>query len=519
MTERINIRELALETLLAIREDGRQSHFVIRDVLQRYGWLSDQERAFYLRLTEGTLEYQIRLDYILNLFSKTKTERMKPVIREILRMGVYQLQFMDSVPYSAAVNESVRLAGRKGFSGLKGFVNGVLRNISRHPERIVYPPMEEPVRCLSVRYSMPELLVSDWINAFGIEKTEDICRGFLEQNEVTIRVRKRKEDGLYAGADDVVRELKAEGVELEKAPYVPDAWYLKNAGNPAELLPFEDGGFLMQDVSSQLAVRCAGIRPGDLVFDLCAAPGGKSLLAADLMEGTGKVISGDLTEAKAALIRENVDRCQVKNIEIEVQDASVPLPERFGTADVVIADVPCSGYGVIGKKPDIKYRASHKKEMELAALQRKILTNAVSYVRPGGILLFSTCTIARTENEDNVRWLLDSFPLESVGLTDILPDELLAEESLRKTAERGFVQLLPGIHHCDGFFFARFRKLEGSRKQEKKQNAANAAGEADAGKTFAAGGEETGWESCSAGGEKSDRDTCSAGGETRVGRI
>jgi 16S rRNA (cytosine967-C5)-methyltransferase len=482
VTERINIRELTLETLLAIREDGRQSHFVVRDVLERYGWLTDQERAFYLRLTEGTLEYQIRLDYILNLFSKTKTDRMKPVIREILRMGVYQLAFMDSVPDSAAVNESVRLAGRKGFSGLKGFVNGVLRNISRHPERIVYPSMDEPVQCLSVRYSMPEFLVSGWIDAFGLETAEIICRGFLEQNEVTIRVRSREEDrlssgkedgssagtkdgssaglenGSSAGTENVLRELEQDGVQLERAPYVPDAWYIRNAGNPAELAAFEEGGFLMQDVSSQLAVRCAGIRPGDLVYDLCAAPGGKSLLAADLLEGCGKVISGDLTEAKADLIRENVERCRVKNIEIEVHDAAAALPERFGKADVVIADVPCSGYGVIGKKPDIKYRASREKEKELAALQRKILSNAVSYVRPGGILLFSTCTIAKTENEDNVKWLLDSFPLESKDLTGDLPDALLADDRVRETAKRGYVQLLPGVHRCDGFFFAKLRR-------------------------------------------------------------
>ncbi|MCI6637624.1 MAG: 16S rRNA (cytosine(967)-C(5))-methyltransferase RsmB [Bilifractor sp.] len=459
MTERINIRELALETLLAIREECRQSHFVIREVLERYGWLTDQERAFYLRLTEGTLEYQIRLDYILNLFSRTKTERMKPVIREILRMGVYQLQFMDSVPDSAAVNESVRLAGRKGFSGLKGFVNGVLRNISRHPEKIVYPSMEDPVRSLSIRYSMPEYLVSIWMDAFGAETAEKICRGFLEQNEVTIRVRNvRKEDGSEEGTEEVLRNLEAEGAQLMKAPYVPDAWYMRSAGNPAELTAFQEGGFLMQDVSSQLAVRCAGIRPGDLVFDLCAAPGGKSLLAADLMAGTGKVISGDLTDRKAELIQENVERCRVKNMEIEVQDASAAVPGRFETADVVLADVPCSGYGVIGKKPDIKYNASREKEIELAALQRKILENAVSYVRPGGILLFSTCTVAKTENEENVKWLLENFPLEGVDLSDSLPEELLADERVRETSKRGFVQLLPGIHHCDGFFFAKFRK-------------------------------------------------------------
>lgn len=460
MTDRmkVNIRELSLETLLAILQDGRQSHFVIRDVLARYGWLTDQERAFFLRLTEGTLEYQIRLDYILNLFSKTKTDRMKPVIREILRMGVYQLQFMDSVPDSAAVNESVRLAGRKGFNGLKGFVNGVLRNISRHPERIIYPDPSDKVRYLSVMYSMPAFLVEDWIHIYGADTTEKICRGFLEQNRVTIRIRNPYDTEVKQQDPHIIEGLRSEGVKLEKAPYVPDAWYLGHSGNPAELSAFERGQLIMQDVSSQLAVRCAGIRPGSLVLDLCAAPGGKSVLAADLMQGTGTVISCDLTGTKAEQLQENKERCHVTNMQIEVQDATIPVPERVGTADVVLADVPCSGYGVIGKKPDIKYHASRESQQELIGVQRKILTNAVSYVKPGGTLLFSTCTLGNAENTDTVKWLLEHFSLKPYDLTPLLPEELLADAQVRESARAGYVQLLPGVHGCDGFFFARFTR-------------------------------------------------------------
>ncbi len=467
MADSVNIRELALETLLAVGKDGRQSHLLIRDVLDKYFWLSEQEKAFYVRLVNGTIEYRIQLDYILNQFSKTPVKKMKPVIREILRMGVYQLKFMDSVPDSAAVNESVKLAVRKGFSGLRGFVNGVLRSASRGLNEVKYPTREDGEQYLIVRYSMPEYLVHKWIGEYGFETTEKICRGLQEEHPVTVRdrsgilskqlsenVQAKSSDERVTGIQDGQNEKLRLNMQFTSAPYLPDAFYWTGNGSPAETELFQNGDITIQDVSSMMAVKSLGITDNGLVLDLCAAPGGKSVLAADCMHGTGEVHARDLTEVKTERIRENAERMRLPNIFVELRDATVTDTDMIGKADYVIADVPCSGYGVIGKKPDIRYRASEENQQELIQLQRQILTNAVRYLKPGGRLLFSTCTFGHAENQDTFRWLQQEFGLLPVDLTENIPEELLAEERTADSAADGYVELLPGVCRCDGFFFS-----------------------------------------------------------------
>jgi 16S rRNA (cytosine967-C5)-methyltransferase len=265
---------------------------------------------------------------------------------------------------------------------------------------------------------------------------EKICRSFLEERPLTVRVREQE-----AGTGSFQSRLP-QGCTAEKSGLAPDAWYLKGVSHLPSLPDFQSGALYAQDVSSMLAVRAAGIRPGSRVLDMCAAPGGKSILAADLMreealpgERAGIVISRDVTERKLALLRENRERCHISEMQPCLWDATQFRQEDREAFDVVIADVPCSGYGVIGRKPDIRYHASAEKEASLAELQKKILANAVRCVRPGGTLLFSTCTINRTENEDNTAWLLQHFPME-------------------KKEER---QLLPGSYPGDGFYYAVFR--------------------------------------------------------------
>lgn len=240
---------------------------------------------------------------------------------------------------------------------------------------------------------------------------------------------------------------------MEKAPYVKEAWYIRDYDHLSRLTAFQQGRFQVQDVSSMLVAHAADPHPGDTVLDLCAAPGGKSLHMADRMLGCGFVQARDLTPYKVQLIRNNIERSGLTNVTAEEWDATVPDPDWVRKADVVLADVPCSGYGVIGKKADIRYHASRNKENELICLQRKILENAASYVRNGGTLVFSTCTVNRKENEENFRWFLEEFPFEAVSLNDCLPEELHSEETAQ-----GFLQLIPGIHNCDGFFLAKFRK-------------------------------------------------------------
>ncbi len=459
MTRTKSPREFAYEALLAVERDGRQSHLVIRDTLQKMKsgeQVSDRDRAFFLRLTEGTVEYRLLLDHIINRYSKTKTEKMRPGVREILRMTVYQILFMDSVPDRAAVNEAVNLAVNKGFAGLRGFVNGVLRTIVREKAEALWPEYkDDPVRTLSLRYSISEEILEAWLPQFGAEKTEAICRAFLEERPLAVH--------RFAPCDG--NELKE---YLTPTGILEDAFFLKKGMDPADIPGFSEGRLYVQDLSSQIAVAAAGIRTGDRVLDLCAAPGGKSMLAA---ERGAQVLARDLTEDKTALIRENAERlgltdtCGGKKtdrgmkrvgIRVEAADASMFDPALEAAFDVVIADLPCSGFGVCGRKPEIKYKPYRETVTELAGLQRKILANAVRYIRPGGKMLYSTCTIAEEENGANVRWLLETYRCLQPAEPSEAVCELLRD---RAVPVSGYgIQLLPGDGPWDGFFFSLFQK-------------------------------------------------------------
>ena len=276
---------------------------------------------------------------------------------------------------------------------------------------------------------------------------------FLKEKQVTIRINHWNNT-----LEETKKSLESQGAELEKAPYLGEAFYLKNFETIASLNAFQKGRFQIQDVSSMMAAHLADPKPGDQVLDLCAAPGGKSLHAADKMRNQGCVEARDLTEYKVDLIRENVQRAGVSCVVPKVKDAEQLDAEWIGKADVVIADLPCTGYGVIGRKPDIKYYASKEKEEELVRIQRAILANAASYVKPGGTLLYSTCTVNRKENSENAAWFLEQFPFEAVSLDELLPDELKSGETAK-----GQLQLIPGVHKTDGFFLAKFRKTEEGR--------------------------------------------------------
>lgn len=448
MTNGINPRGMVLEILLQI-EEGEHSHIAIRNALSKYQFLPRQERAFITRVCEGTLEYRIQIDYILNSFSKVPVEKMKPPIREILRSAVYQLRYMDSVPARAVCDEAVKLAQRKGFYNLKAFVNGVLRTIDREMDQLQFPTKEEdPVKSLSVRYSMPEPLVSRWLAAYGEETTEKILADFLEEKPVTVRCRT-----YLNSVEEIVKSMQEQGTTVEEAPYLPYARRISGFDHILALDAFVNGKIQVQDVSSMLVAEAANPQKGDYVIDVCAAPGGKSLHIGDKMEGFGTVDARDVSRYKVDLIEENIQRTGSINVQARVQDATVFDQESELLADIVLADVPCSGYGVIGKKPDIKYRMTPQKQEELVILQRTILDRVSNYVKPRGILIFSTCTIAKEENEENVLWFLQNYPFRLESLDPCLPQELHSD-----TTALGYLQLLPGIHGTDGFFLAKFRR-------------------------------------------------------------
>ncbi|MCF0134516.1 MAG: 16S rRNA (cytosine(967)-C(5))-methyltransferase RsmB [Blautia sp.] len=449
MMSGVNTRELIMEILLQINEDGEHSHIAIRNALAKYQFLPKQDRAFVTRVCEGTLEYRILLDYIINAYSKVTVDKMKPVIREILRSAVYQLKFMDSVPDSAVCNEAVKLAQKKGFYNLKAFVNGVLRTAAREMEQLEYPEKElEPVRYLSVRYSMPEFLVSKWLADYGFEKVECILKDFLIEKPITVRCR------TYPFTPAIVRSgMEQQGVKVEDAPYLPYACNISGFDHILLLDAFVKGKIQVQDVSSMLVAEVANPQKGDYIIDVCAAPGGKSLHLGDKMEGFGTVEARDISSYKAGLIEENIQRLNSINVQAKVMDATVFDVESECKADIVIADVPCSGYGVIGKKPEIKYRATSQKEEELVLLQRSILTRAAEYVKSKGLLIYSTCTISKEENEENMMWFMNNFPFKLESMDEQMPEELKGE-----TTALGYLQLLPGIHKTDGFFIAKFRR-------------------------------------------------------------
>lgn len=433
MTDSVNTRELALEMLLEINEKGQYSHLILRDVLSKYQYLSKQERGFLTRVTEGTLEHLIELDYMLNAFSKTKVSKMKPLIRNLLRMSVYQIKYMDAIPDSAVCNEAVKLAKRHGFSQLSGFVNGVLRNLARNIENIQYPDQKkEPVRFLSVCYSMPEWIVEQWMDSYGFKQTKAICEGFLQEKPLTIRTNLSK-----VTPQQLKEQLEQENVKVEAVEGLSYAFQISGFDYLNALDSFEQGLFYVQDVSSMMVAEKADVKEHQYVIDVCAAPGGKSTHLAECMHGTGMVEARDLTEYKVSLIEENIARHELLNMKAVCMDATVYDEASYEKADVLICDLPCSGLGVLGKKTDIRYKMTKEQQQELVELQRKILDTVHTYVKPGGTLLYSTCTIHKGENEDNVAWFLQKYPKFS-----------LVEQC----------QMFPGKVGNDGFFLAKLVK-------------------------------------------------------------
>ena len=445
----LTAREAAVKMLLAVCKDKQFSHVVKGKYLDKIE--EKRERALATRLFEGSLERLIELDYIIDRFSKTPVRKMKPAIAAILRMTVYQLRFMDKIPAGAACNEAVKLTKKYGFAGLSGFVNGVARNIAR-AEEISYPEKEKDTALyLSVRYSMPMMIVDRMLTQYGAEVAEKIFASFL-QTEDAISLRCM----IHSTSVDELKKCFADAdISVEKGAYSEEALRVSGVDSPERLPKFSEGAFYIQDESSMQAVLAAGFTGNERVLDLCAAPGGKTLMAADILavRGTGTVEARDLTEAKVALLNENKSRCRAENVTVCRADATVFRKEDEEAFDVVLADVPCSGLGIIGKKPDIKLFMTAEQMTELCDLQKTILKNAVRYVKPGGVLVFSTCTLNKDENLGGYEFLKKECMLTPESLEPFLSKELWTE-----TVKDGYLQLIPGVHKTDGFFVARFRK-------------------------------------------------------------
>ncbi len=441
-------RSVALDCLLLIAEEGQFSHVVLAAARDKYGWMSEEERALTERLVHGSVEYLPQLDRLIAVRSRTPFPKLKPVIRCILRLSLYQLLYLSRIPAHAVVNEAVKLAERRALFGLKGFVNAMVRRFAREREEILSELAESSD--VSLRYALPDWIAARFVRQFGAAESAQIAERFLEPPPFALR-RNRTRFAVAGAAAEL-----PEGLRLSR--YAADS-FVSVAGLTEPLRKqLEEGLFFVQDLSSTLAVQAAAPRPGERVLDLCAAPGGKSLAAADLMRGEGSITSVDISPRKVERIAENVQRTGLFGCVHPLQsDASVFHPEWEGAFDLVIADLPCSGLGVLSRKPDIKLRLREADILALQDLQRQFLSHAVRYVRPGGRLLYSTCTLTEEEDEENAAWLLAQFQDASpVNVAAALA--LTEKEALLCPA--GAVKLLPSRLPADGFFISVFRKAE-----------------------------------------------------------
>lgn len=446
---KVNTRELVYDMLLHVLKEGMPSHLVLADTLNTYAYLGKQERAFMTRLMRGTLQNLLYLDEVLLQCANVRTGKLKKPLRVILYMGAYQILFMESVPDSAAVNESVKLARRHGFGSMRGFVNAVLRGVASKREEVKAPdPEKDPAAWLAFSYSLPEWIGRMWLARYSFETCTEMAAYMQQSQQVTVRVRVPEE------TDEIIRSLAAQGVTARRGEIFPWALRLEGLDSLQSLKEFSRGQIMVQDEGAMLAAVCTGIRGGEHIIDLCAAPGGKSLHMADLLGKSGSISARDISAAKVAKIEENIRQAGTDCIRTMVSDASMRREEDIAGSDVVMADLPCSGLGVMGRKPDIRWQAGPEKIRSLAALQRQILEASREYVKPGGVLIYSTCTVSEEENEKIRSWMLEDPRFAADSLDPFLPEALRDEDTAQ-----GQIQILPGSYRTDGFYIARFRRI------------------------------------------------------------
>ena len=445
MTDVINTREIVLAVLTEVLEEDKYSHIVLREVLEKYQYLEKRDRSFITRVTEGTLENLIEMDYIISQFSSVKGSRMKPVIRNILRIGGYQILFMDKIPHRAAVNEAVEMCRRSGRPRAAGMVNAVLRKFVTNWMNMPEIRCGGPAEYLSIRYSHPLWLVKRLLEILPPEEVEQFLRGNNEIVPTTIHTNLLKTDD-----ETLVEELKQAGIAVERHSWLAHCFTVSGTGNLERLPAFAEGRFMVQDAAAHLVSVVAGPKKGDRVQDVCAAPGGKSFAAAISMEGEGEIISCDIHPHKLKLIDSGARRLGIGCIRTMLADAREHHAAWDRAADMVIADVPCSGLGIIRKKPDIRYK-DPKELGQLPEIQRAILDNVCEYVRPGGVLVYSTCTVLPEENEAVTDDFLQAHP-EFEMTPFALPLPIGRCE--------GRLTLWPQRNGTDGFYICRMRRKD-----------------------------------------------------------
>lgn len=436
-------REIAMLTLAACEKQGAWSDGYLKRMLREHR-LDSRDAAFATRLCFGVLQNRILLDWHLAEFSSTPLHKLDVKVLCLLRSAVYQILFMDKVPPSAAVNEAVNLTKKHCKNPrAAGMVNGILRSMLRS-DGLKEPAGQDEIETLSIRYSHPRWFVEEFASVLGLDDTEKLLAADNEQPPLTIQVNTCK-----MPVAEVIQRLQEDGVSATQHPVIPNCLTLTGTGNIELLAAFQEGLFYVQDCAARLAVTAANLKPGQRLLDCCAAPGGKSFAAAIDMENRGEVISCDIHPHKIKLLEAGRDRLGLDIIHPILHSATERKENWINSFDAVITDVPCSGLGIIRKKPDIRYK--DPKPLEgLPTVQRSILNNCSAYVKPGGVLIYATCTLLSRENEKIVLDFLSEhseFELESLGLNVV-------------GGEQSMLTFWPHIHETDGFFVAKLRKKE-----------------------------------------------------------
>lgn len=430
-----DLREISLNLYMDIMEKNKYIHIEMNRALDKYDYLEQKEKAFIRRLVAGSTERCISLDASINAFSKVKVKKMKPFIRNLLRMSAYQIIYMDNVADAVAVDEAVRLAKRHKFASLSGFVNAVLRNISRNKDKLELSESQK----LEIPDSIYELLKSQYDS-----RANDICEAFLRSNDKGIILRVNR--SIVADEDKLMSELGAEIVSKELGCY-----RLSASGNAAYLNGFSDGQFIIQDTASCLPVYMSGAKPGDNVLELCAAPGGKTIQLIDQMMNQGSVICRDISESRCEMIEEALDRCNMTIAAVQAMDARELKADDDNKYDICLVDAPCSGLGVIGSKPDIRFHFDMESLDGLYKLQREIVQAAVKAVKKGGLLVYSTCSLNKKENDEILRYANSLRKSSIIDLNDRLP------ECFTEYEKGDGITIFPTNRICEGFYVGALR--------------------------------------------------------------
>ncbi len=442
-------REIALQVLKDLEERQAYANLVLSRVLNRVS-LPGNERSLLTELVHGTIQRRNTLDWVLQRFLKHPLDKLTPWIRTILRLGVYQILYLDRVPDAAAVDESVKLAQRYGHKGVAGLTNAVLRKVSASKESLPWPSRDtHPESYLSLYYSYPLWMVQRWLRRLGWVEAEALCISGNKAPPLTVRT-----NTLRNTRKELIHTLQQEGVASQECRYVPEGLHLQLAGNLSALKSFQEGLFQVQGESSMLISHLLNPQPGDRVLDVCSAPGGKTVHMGLLMQNRGEIRASDLYPQRLKLVQEAAARQGVSIVRTEPLDGRQMPAHYHERFDRILLDVPCSGLGVIRRKSDLKWNRQPEDIVALQLLQEELLTAAYRALKPGGVLVYSACTLEPEETDQVVQAFLGSEPSsEPALLAPLLPPGLVEAEK-----EAGIVRLWPHKDDLDGFFIAKIRK-------------------------------------------------------------